>query len=219
MQQYSAIDIAKWFIVNNKFAAFPSRNGNLTVQKLCYYAQAMYMAVNDGNPLFEDTIEAWVNGPVVKTVYEEFRYRNLSEVVLMEQCENKFRKFPPDVEKVLRVTNSVYGALTAPALVDLTHSEDPWLELKDEAENRWNPEIKRQRIADYYKTLKDIYDSYDGYDFEHEKIEDINNNRFSYNTAETQLTEDDYELLWNYGDSVKGESFFVYKENDKLVVY
>ena len=45
---------------------------NLKLQKLLYYAQAWYLA-NYQKPLFDEPIEAWVHGPVVVQVYNEFR--------------------------------------------------------------------------------------------------------------------------------------------------
>ena len=38
------------------------------LQKLLYYSQAWHL-VWDGEPLFEDEIEAWAAGPVVRSVY------------------------------------------------------------------------------------------------------------------------------------------------------
>ncbi|HUZ03805.1 MAG TPA: type II toxin-antitoxin system antitoxin SocA domain-containing protein, partial [Acidobacteriaceae bacterium] len=62
MKHTSASDIAKYFI-----ASFQKKNkaiSNLKLQKLLYYAQAWHLALY-GSPLFSDSIEAWVHGPVV----------------------------------------------------------------------------------------------------------------------------------------------------------
>ena len=40
------------------------------LQKLCYYAQA-WSLVWDEEPLFEENIEAWANGPVVPRLYRK----------------------------------------------------------------------------------------------------------------------------------------------------
>lgn len=42
------------------------------LQKLVYYAQAVHLAT-EGEPLFADRIEAWVNGPVTPSLYQEHR--------------------------------------------------------------------------------------------------------------------------------------------------
>jgi uncharacterized phage-associated protein len=45
---------------------------NLKLQKLLYYAQAWQLALYD-EPLFNDRIEAWVHGPVVPSVYRQYK--------------------------------------------------------------------------------------------------------------------------------------------------
>lgn len=45
-------------------------DGRTQKHKLLYYAQAWSLAWT-GRPLFEDRIEAWINGPVVSDVWHE----------------------------------------------------------------------------------------------------------------------------------------------------
>ena len=45
---------------------------NLKLQKLLYYAQAWNLAIHS-KLLFNDPIQAWVHGPVVPSVWHEFR--------------------------------------------------------------------------------------------------------------------------------------------------
>lgn len=51
-----------------------------TIHRLCYYAQGWSM-VWHGQPLFEETIEAWASGPVIPALYElhkgYFRFEDL----------------------------------------------------------------------------------------------------------------------------------------------
>jgi uncharacterized phage-associated protein len=46
---------------------------HLKLQKLLYYTQGLYLAKFD-NPLFNDIMYAWELGPVVRTVYDEYKY-------------------------------------------------------------------------------------------------------------------------------------------------
>ena len=69
----SALEVAKWFYKNNEQVKSDSKRGNVVVQKLCYYAQAMSLAVLN-RPLFEEKIEAWKEGPVVDKVYFNYRW-------------------------------------------------------------------------------------------------------------------------------------------------
>ena len=45
---------------------------NLKLQKLVYYAQAWHLALRDV-PLFEEDFEAWVHGPVIPALYQEYK--------------------------------------------------------------------------------------------------------------------------------------------------
>ena len=68
---------------------------------MLYYAQGCFLAVT-GNPLFSDKLVAWRNGPVVKSIYEEysscgnagiqfdddFRYGHLDGGMLGCACKN-----------------------------------------------------------------------------------------------------------------------------------
>ncbi len=46
---------------------------NLKLQKLLYFAQVEYMQSHNGDLLFDDDIEAWQYGPVVREVYDAFK--------------------------------------------------------------------------------------------------------------------------------------------------
>ncbi len=66
MASVSVFDIAQYIL---------NKSGRLTtwkLQKLCYYSQA-WALVWDGEPLFKQRIEAWVNGPVIPALYEKHR--------------------------------------------------------------------------------------------------------------------------------------------------
>lgn len=46
---------------------------NLKLQKLLYYAQAWHLVFRQ-EPLFTDRIEAWRHGPVVPSVFRQYRH-------------------------------------------------------------------------------------------------------------------------------------------------
>ena len=79
---YSAETIANWFLSNIDRESGDSIT-HLKLQKLLYYAQAWYMVLteNESEPiLFEEKIEAWTHGPVVREVYNkysEMRYNRI----------------------------------------------------------------------------------------------------------------------------------------------
>jgi len=78
---YRALTIAKHIL---KICADHGDNlTNLKLQKLLYYSQAWYLALND-ETLFSDDIEAWVHGPVVSSVYQEYKKYRYHDI----DCDN-----------------------------------------------------------------------------------------------------------------------------------
>ena len=92
------------------------------LQKLCYYAQAWYYALQ-GKPLFSETIEAWVHGPVIPVLYHKYKncgWQKISQVKFDET------KLSDSVLEVLNAVENTYGGFTGEQLEALTHSEAPW---------------------------------------------------------------------------------------------
>ena len=108
-------DVADWFL---------SKQGmeHKKLQKLCYYAQAWHYALQ-GEPLFAETIEAWVHGPVIPVLYQKYKnygWQKISQVKFDET------KLPDSVLEVLNAVENTYGGFTGEQLEALTHSEVPW---------------------------------------------------------------------------------------------
>lgn len=211
----NVLDISKWFIANNPSVATSTRLGHVKLQKLLYYAKAMYYAVYD-KPLFLDKFEAWENGPVEKITYIEYRHNGLADNFKKSDCP----EVGDNAERVLKVVNYIYGHQTSNALIDLTHSELPWKELESQVELRANPIIEDERIKSYYSSLSDLFEMVDDEEIDNTVFENINGNIFSYDKRTTDLTSQDYEQLTAYGEQKKDNSYAVYKdENSELVVY
>lgn len=99
----------------------------MKLQKLIFYAQSWSLKLNN-KPLFDDPIERWDYGPVVRDVYYEFRgfgYRPIS--LLATDALGYIPIINPDdedswalIDKIL----DVYGQYSAVQLSNMTHSED-----------------------------------------------------------------------------------------------
>jgi len=113
----------------------------LKLQKLLYYIQSWHIAKLDKEQLFDTLPEAWVNGPVYREVYNQFKttfFRNenilteLDELQLSEQLQLKQSELNLE-ESQLKLINTVleaYCKLSDERLVLLTHSEEPWNEAR-----------------------------------------------------------------------------------------
>lgn len=212
----SAKSISVWFINNNKDIAYPSFDGNVKLQKLLHYSKAMYYAVH-GDELFANSIEAWENGPVVREIFTLYRHRDLINEAKLNADKYQLN---PEVERILKVINRIYGTQTSAQLIELTHKEDPWKDLEEQAKRRENPVIPEDVLKSYYQPLKDMYDAVQEEEIDNIVNDKINGNVFSYDNNETELTNDDLEVLYSLGAQQKNQNFFVYKDDDgEMVVY
>ena len=211
----NAIEVARWFYKNNEQVKTDSKEGNVVVQKLCYYVQAMCLAVL-GKPLFDDTIEAWKEGPVIQNVYKPYRWYTDLLRVLNEKSISK------EEELILKVVNSVYGYKTSDELTKNTHSEFPWKQFKETASDKnYNPEITIDCIKEYYKGLADVYEANKENDFENERIYSLRNCNFAYNKNNIKnITAYKEKLLEIARQQSEAKSFNVFMdENGELVIY
>ena len=122
----------------------------IKLQKLVYYSQA-WSLVWDDEPLFEDEIQAWANGPVSPTLYEAHRRQFKVSVISDGNPESLTASQRETIDKVLEF----YGDKSSQWLSDLTHQESPWLEARRGLApgQPGNCEITTASMAEYYGSL------------------------------------------------------------------
>ena len=91
--------------------------------------------------LFKEKIEAWEYGPVVPTVYHEYKKYSNKPIVL----ENDISTVDIADKKNLDKVWENFGGYSARRLVDMTHAHKPWKEASGE--------ITIKSLADYYAPL------------------------------------------------------------------
>lgn len=132
-------------------------------------------------------------------------------------------EIPNKIEEILKVVNSIYGYKTAEELIETTHSEEPWKQYENVANDiNNNPEIKKEIIEKYYKDLKEIFEMNRDNDFEHEKLIIINNCNFLYNTNNIRDIKKYKSKLEEFVTSqkVQNKSFNVILDNTgELAIY
>lgn len=142
--QPSVFDVAAYIV--NKLGTIST----MKLQKLVYYAQA-WSLVWDEQPLFQEKIEAWANGPVVRDLFYFHRGQfSISSIPIGNPyLLNDVQK--ETVDAVLEF----YGNKSAQWLIDLSHQEEPWQEARrgispNAASHRI---IRLDSIAEYYSSL------------------------------------------------------------------
>ncbi|MFP6860626.1 Panacea domain-containing protein [Pseudomonas sp.] len=68
---YSALAVANAFIERAKEGKLPDLTP-MKLQKLLFYVQSWYLKQR-GSPLFDDNFARWTHGPVIPSIYHEFK--------------------------------------------------------------------------------------------------------------------------------------------------
>ncbi|MEM1170230.1 MAG: type II toxin-antitoxin system antitoxin SocA domain-containing protein [Cyanobacteria bacterium P01_H01_bin.35] len=146
----SAVDIARYFLCCVDREAGDTISP-LKLQKLVYYAQAWSLVFRN-KPLFFQDIEAWVSGPIICDVWDEYKPYHYRDIPPPEELEIKFAK---DEVEVLEEVWDAYGELSARHLKELTHSETPWLNARKDLEPAQpsNNVISHSEMKAFYSLL------------------------------------------------------------------
>jgi len=143
----SVKEVAGYFLVKSE----PGTKREIThlkLQKLVYYSQGYYLALNKGEPMFKEKLQAWVHGPVCPMLYYEFRLyddRAIPPLTKESLIEDLYKKVLDSVWKV-------YGKFDGIELERLTHEETPWIKARKGAP-AWkasNDEISIESMQEYF---------------------------------------------------------------------
>ncbi len=126
---------------------------NLRLQKLLYYVQGWSLTLRD-RPAFGDRIEAWAHGPVVPTVYHEFKKFGNDKFVLPSSESDEFLTDEEDRTFVRELWES-YRAYSASKLWQMTHDEAPWINARSGCApgERSSNEISQDSLKTYFSNL------------------------------------------------------------------
>jgi len=121
---------------------------NLKMQKLLYYAQAWYL-VNFGKTLFDDQILAWNLGPVIKSVYDEYKEFRHTPIIFEDDSGEILKQFDKEDLNFLDEFYDQFSGYSAHDLVNMSHNEEPWKKAYKTASQIIDPEI----MKDFYTKL------------------------------------------------------------------
>ena len=143
---YKALDIAKKLIfkAQNDEPNGGERLTNLKLQKLLYYQQGFHLAFF-GTPLFAEDVEAWMYGPVVPAVYDEYSAYGSSALLEVKEPVS----LSENEEELFNEVYDAYREFSAIGLMNRTHSERPWL---DAVPHDRGTVISQESMMSYFKT-------------------------------------------------------------------
>lgn len=154
--------------IANYFIDVASNSGGVSpmkLQKLVYFAHGWHFALYD-EALLDEQIEAWQYGPVISTLYHEFKdYGNRPITRMATQFvigEGEYRIVTPtipddaDLKAFLDRIWEVYGDYTAIQLSNMTHEEGtPWDTVWGEHGVPRGTDIPSECIKEYFVSLRD----------------------------------------------------------------
>lgn len=119
----NAKDVADFFLSPIDEEDGESVVTNLKLQKLLYYAQGYTLALLD-RKLFDEEISCWNHGPVVESIYYQYKAHGRSP---LPPSHLEINKYNDDELCILHLVRREYGQYEAWKLRDMTHEEAPFL--------------------------------------------------------------------------------------------
>lgn len=216
-----AYDFAKYFIKNGYDSNPNTYDGNMKLQKMLTFANAISLA-EYGSPLFNDKILAFTNGCVVEKV--RLRYRNDYEGLKRDSDV-----FQPDFTEqeydVLNLTVGIFGKESAVTLSNVNHEFSFWNEpyhrgmVNDSYHDKEKSVVNMEDYPKDISVIKGMIDIYRQNHKDSNKSELINGITFYYDGFE--LTDSIVHELAEFALSGEAEdsSYTVCLDDGELVIY
>ena len=131
---------------------------SMKLQKLVYYSQAWSLALEE-EPLFDEPIEAWANGPVVKNLI--INDPQQSYVSTLPQGDPG--KLTSDQKEIIDTVIIYYGQKSSQWLQTQTHAEAPWRQARMNTVNGNRPELRQPGNQISPQAMKDYYSGLEGH--------------------------------------------------------
>lgn len=125
----------------------------LKLQKLLYYCQAWHLTIFKRR-LFDEDIEAWAHGPVVRSQYNRFNHIKLYDNI-HSVCIESNLDIHQESRDLINDVLAVYGEHSAGYLENLTHSESPWIEARKGYQEfeRCSEVISDESMIEFYSAI------------------------------------------------------------------
>lgn len=154
---FSPHAVANWFLARKPI-------DQMKLHKLVYFAHGWRLGLFE-KPLIDEEIEAWRYGPVVRSLYHEFKefgarpITDLATTVEIDGTNIRFRKpkLPDDNKTVQALMERVweqYGKKSGTQLSAITHLPDsPWTKIRERYGDVKGAGIPNDLIQEYFKKL------------------------------------------------------------------
>lgn len=163
MNRVKPIDVAKWFMKQDIEGIDDSKDENMKLQKLLFFAQMIYMCKNDGETMFEEEFNAFKHGMVLQDVL--WKYQDNFEI--LEEESKEMIEIPIDIEEILIATKEIFGKCTPEELSKMTHELKAWEKYFHKSilfggkYNQLKSRVPYKELEEDLYRMKKILDAYD----------------------------------------------------------
>ena len=135
------LEIAKRYFINEL------KPDTLKLQKLLYFTQGISYCMNDAE-FFEEEFEAWVHGPVIPSVYHQYKDYGYNPINIIYEIGN----IKENQKNVLEYVKNTYGKYDGKYLEKLTHKQTPWLYARQglDPDERDDKRMPKEIISEYF---------------------------------------------------------------------
>lgn len=146
-------DVAKWFCSQKIIEKPNTREGNIKIQKLLFFAQLIYMEKNNGKTMFNEEFMAFKDGVVLKTVMNNYRkqYNEMFKDIKVNELN-----FDKDILETLNTTVEIFGNASAQELSELSHEFDAWNYFFEKSK-RFGFYLTKSSLIPYDELKKELY--------------------------------------------------------------
>lgn len=144
--------VARVFDVAERVLEITGYVSTMKLQKLVYYCNALSLVLDD-EPLFPETFQAWVNGPVCPSLFSAHRGRFVvGPGTFAERADTS--RIGKRAQWIIGHTLEVLGGFDGNALSELTHHEAPWLDARGDCgdSDRCSSVITDESIKVFYSS-------------------------------------------------------------------
>lgn len=215
----SATEIASWFIKNEFDSPRNTKDGNMKLQKLLYFAQLVHLTQND-EPLFNDKIFAFEHGSVVENVRIKYQWHFEDFIHTARECTLNFDE--KQVDSVNKVKD-IFGHLTASELSEINHLHKSWKDSYERSKANGKAWKERGEISlgqlrrNEVSHMKEILEAYSETSSLCEYIE-LRGKKFYFDPDEISINAEVVSILESF--SGQDSMYTVYKDSSQgLVIY
>lgn len=160
--RFHTFQVANYFL--NKSFAERRPITAMQLQKLVYFAHGWSLGLGSG-PLIDEPVFAWKFGPVIDSLYHEFKSFGSSPILTRasfldeDEKTGKWITTTPEIPEQEELTKLLldtiwdkYGHLDGVTLSQLSHDpKGPWTKVWQKSQNQFRNEIPQQDIQTYFE--------------------------------------------------------------------